>query len=314
MDPLTHGLIGIGLTVFTGERFSIGNPLHMGAFLGALAPDFDIVLQLFGDISYLKHHRGFSHSIPGVVLFSGLLSLMIWGLYSGVFISIFLWTLLGAFSHIIMDLFNSYGAKLLWPYSRKNHTFNLLVLADPVVIGLFAVSILWPGPLREKGIITLLVLFCYLSLRFLFRQWVIRRIKLIYKDTDLDQVIVMPAMVSIWNWTFLIESKDQYIIGEYKFFNAKLGEKRVLFKTAVNEVVEKAERSKLGRLFCAFTPYFHMNHTIEDGKHVVHFCDLRYFFKEDFLHNATITFDEAHNIIEAVFQPYSKKKKIEISG
>ncbi|MCL4439674.1 MAG: metal-dependent hydrolase, partial [Firmicutes bacterium] len=78
MDPLTHALVGMGVAALTGEKLSLASPLHLGAVLGALAPDLDIVLQLCGDIPYLTHHRGSSHSIPGVLFSSTVIAFALW--------------------------------------------------------------------------------------------------------------------------------------------------------------------------------------------------------------------------------------------
>lgn len=64
MDPITHGVVGLAIAAFTGETVSIASPYAMGSLLGAVIPDADIIMQVKGDYSYLKNHRGMSHSIP----------------------------------------------------------------------------------------------------------------------------------------------------------------------------------------------------------------------------------------------------------
>lgn len=312
MDPFTHALVGIGLTYLTGEKFSFANPVHIGTVLGALAPDLDIVLQFFGDLPYLKHHRGVSHSLPAIILESAVIALILWSFLPVNLSLVFLWSFLGAVSHIIMDIFNSYGAKPLWPFSNKQFTLNLLILADPVIIGLFGLSLLGRSLPGVTGKIVLLCFSIYIFIRYLMRKRAVKKLSLYYKKFNTPQIVVMPAMASIWKWSFLVETAEIVIVGEYNFFTAGIVEKKLLNKVPATEITQKAYQSKLGKLFRSFTPYFHICHTQEDGKHVVRFCDLRYFFREEFLHNATVIFDETHDIIEAVFQPYSKKRKIRI--
>ena len=60
MDPLTHALAGVLTASFSGEPMSITNPILLGALLGSMAPDLDIVYQTKGDVAYLKNHRGFN--------------------------------------------------------------------------------------------------------------------------------------------------------------------------------------------------------------------------------------------------------------
>ncbi|MHB9095176.1 MAG: metal-dependent hydrolase [Eubacteriales bacterium] len=313
MDPLTHALVGMGVAALTGEKLSLANPLHLGAVLGALAPDLDIVLQLCGDIPYLTHHRGSSHSIPGVLFSSTVIAFALW-LVMGVSQPgiIFLWTILGAVSHLLLDILNSYGAKILWPFSQKKYTLNLLVLADPIIIIIFAGVVFWPGMPGGVAKTAFWLALAYLGIRFSMRLKVHRLLWRKYADKGAKRVVVMPAMISLWNWSFFVETPDNYIIGEVRCFSLSPGVKKVLNKYPKNTLIKKALNSKLGHIFQNFTPYFHIYHCMEDGKQVVKFCDLRYFFREEFMHNATVVFDETQTIIEAVFQPYNRHRKIRV--
>ncbi len=315
MDPLTHALVGVGVAALTGDKLSLTNPLHLGAVLGALAPDLDIILQLYGDMPYLTHHRGSTHSIPGALLTSAVIAAVLWLGWGGRHLSlIFLWTVLGAVSHLLLDVLNSYGAKILWPFSHKRYSLNLLVLADPVMIALFAGVILWPG---MSGLVASTVFWAalsYLGLRFYLRWNVYRLLARKYASEGIQRIVVMPALVSLWNWSFVVETADTYIVGEVRCFSFHLGIKKVLDKVPKNTFIRKALQSKLGRVFQNFTPYFHIYDCLEDGRHVVRFCDLRYFYREDFLHHGTVVFDETQNIVEAMFQPYNKNRKIRIPG
>lgn len=64
----------------------------------------------------ISHHRGFTHSLLGVVLFIGIL-------YSGVYktghTSIFLGGMIGYLSHLTADFFTSSGIELFYPYYKN---------------------------------------------------------------------------------------------------------------------------------------------------------------------------------------------------
>jgi len=315
MDPLTHALVGLGVAALSGDELSLASPLQLGAVLGALAPDIDIVFQLYGDVPYLTHHRGSSHSIIAVVGTSAIIAVGLWLIMGGSPLGeIFVWTLLGALSHILLDLLNSYGAKILWPFSRKRYTLNLMVLADPVIIILFTGVIFWPGMPDTIAKITFWLALAYIIIRFYLRQRIYRMLWQRFRDRGAGKLVVMPAFISLWNWSFLIETEESFIVGEVRCFSLNPGIKKILAKCPPNELVKKAMKSKLGQVFQNFTPYYHISHYLEEGRHVVRFCDLRYYFREDFMHNATVIFDETQNIIDAVFQPYSKSRKIRIMG
>ena len=75
MDPVTHGLVGAAVAVLSGAEVSFTNPFLIATTLGAVSPDLDIVYQSRGHYTYLKNHRGLSHSIPGLAFFASLIGI-----------------------------------------------------------------------------------------------------------------------------------------------------------------------------------------------------------------------------------------------
>lgn len=314
MDPITHLLVGLGVAGLSGGKLALMNPVQLGAMLGSLVPDFDIVMQLKGDMTYLKHHRGSSHSIPGIAFSSLVIAAGLALLFPGSPVwNVFLWTFLGSVSHIFLDLLNSYGAQVLWPFSRKMYAVGLLVLADPVIILMFVVELLWfrvPGDVAAGAFWLLPV---YLGFRYYMRQRVRRYLVFKYRRKNPQRIVVLPAMVSLWKWSFLIETSHNYIVGEIRFLSWRQEIRKILAKCTKNSVVQTALQSKLGRQFQNFTPYFHVAHHREEDRHVVCFSDLRYFVREDFLHHATVVLNGEKELTEAVFQPYSRKRKVKVA-
>lgn len=314
MDPVTHVLVGVGVAGLSGGKLSLLNPVHLGAMLGSLAPDLDIIMQLKGDMTYLRHHRGSSHSIPGITASSLVIAAILALAFPGTPLwPVFLWTFLGSVSHIFLDILNSYGVQIFWPLSRKMYSVSLLVLADPVIILLFAGIIFWPGVPRAVSAGAFWLMLIYLAARYYMRCRVHRYLTYKHRRKNLRRVVVLPAMMSLWNWSFLIETSHNYIVGEIRYFSWQEEVRKILVKCSKNSVVHKALQSKLGQLFQNFTPYFHVSHHREDDRHVVCFSDLRYFFREDFLHHATVVLNGEYELTEAVFQPYSKERKIKVA-
>lgn len=314
MDPVTHVLVGAGVAGLSGGKLSLLNPVHLGAMLGSLAPDFDIIMQLKGDMTYLKHHRGASHSLLGIAASSLVIAAALTLVFPGTPLwPVLLWTFLGSASHILLDILNSYGAQVFWPFSRKMYTVGLLVLADPVIMLLFTGVLLWFRVPREVATGAFWLMLVYLGVRYYMRQRVHRYLSGKYRRKNLRRVVVLPAMMSLWNWSFLIETSHNYIVGEIRYFSWQEKVRKILAKCARNSVVQTALQSKAGQWFQNFTPYFHISHHREDDRHVVCFSDLRYFFREDFLHHATVVLNGEYELTEAVFQPYSKERKFYVA-
>lgn len=67
MDNLTHSLIGVATAcVFPAKRPAFKKALLLTAVVGNNIPDIDIVLNLWGRLEGLVHHRGYTHSIGSI--------------------------------------------------------------------------------------------------------------------------------------------------------------------------------------------------------------------------------------------------------
>lgn len=313
MDPLTHGLAGTLVASFSGQEFAISNPAVVASILGSLAPDADILFQLKGDMVYLKHHRGFSHSVAGMLVGAFLLTAFLQFFLAGSSWSIFFWSLMGITSHIVMDLFNSYGVQLLWPFSKKRFGIGLLIIFDPILAGIMGLSLICYRLGWLYRSFTLLMLAGYLS----FRWWTSRKIYRIllkrYCSGDV-KILVTPSLASLWSWHFLVETRAKVMVGEVNFFSWATKIKRRFKKQMHHPVVLAAMNSKLGKVFQDFTPNFHVFYRRMRNGYLVKFVDLRYLLKEEFLHTATGILDQDHQLKQGVFHPYSKERKVKIPG
>ncbi|MEW6622525.1 MAG: metal-dependent hydrolase [Bacillota bacterium] len=313
MDPLTHVLAGALTASFSGNHMSLSDPVFLGAVLGSLAPDLDILYQTRGDMAYLKNHRGFSHSFIGVagisVAVAGVLTLLFPG---AAFLTVFLWTLAGTLSHIFLDVLNSYGAQILWPLSRKKFSLGILTIFDPIIICLMVISLagqtVFP-PIREIGTVGILI---YL----LFRVYMLVKTRFVIKKKfpGTKKIIVLPSVISIWNWHFLLENHNKILVGEVRFLSWALKIRRSFRKQINHPVVQAAVNSKLGKLFQEFTPIFHVGFQSKEHGHLVNFIDLRYFMRDDFLHHATGIVNNDYQLMEGIFHPYNKNRQVKIAG
>src|SRR5690554_3913753 len=194
MDPVTHGMVGLAIASISGEP--IIGAVSIGATLGAMSPDLDIVMQFKGHLSYLKNHRGISHSIPFLVGISLIISAILsWIFPDTAYSQILLWTFLGALSHSLLDILNSYGAQLFWPFSKKRFSGSLLLSYDPMIIILSLYLLLSS---EGKGTIALkagLVFLIYLSIRMILRHNIYdSMIKEFGKDIQIKNVKLLPCM------------------------------------------------------------------------------------------------------------------------
>ena len=312
MDPLTHAVIGMMIGSTAGGT-SIANGAVVASTLGAVMPDLDIVAAFWGDHAFLKQHRCYSHSIPGLAVISaGLAAALVPFYHEAGFATLVFWAFLGAFSHSLMDMFNSYGVKILWPFSPRKWTFSLLMIFDPVIFALavlitFADQDAFYRPVAAGAILL------YLLVRFLMRQWayylVKKRLARRYPGV---RVIVLPSMRYFFKWDFIARLPQKDLVGTVNLVRRRFRIVRRL-KCANEKMVKFLSESALGKLFHDFTPFCHINCEVVGDNLVGRFIDLRYFSGGNFLHNGTIVMDRDLKVKEAVFQPFNKSRRRDLN-
>jgi len=306
MDPITHGLIGIALSTLSGHAMQLNDPVFLGCTLGAMLPDLDIIAHVKGRLNYLLKHRGASHSL---IALTG----MALGLSSGLYLlfpttswmTVFSWTLIGTMSHGIMDLLNSYGAELLWPFSRKKITVDMIMLTDPVVLGSFLasfiISLKTPNLAEISSLTALLFSALYLGYRHLGQRKTLDRLMGIYHMNKRDQVKVLPAMFHPFTWNFILFQENFVRFGIIRNQTPLIC--RVLPKfDEDNPSVLNALEGNLAEIFSQFTPYYHViAHFLEAEECNVEFLDLRYWAKGDFLYSGKVILNEDGEISQEIF-------------
>ncbi|MBM4015386.1 MAG: metal-dependent hydrolase [Planctomycetes bacterium] len=145
MDNLTHTLCGAVLAKTPLGRMT---PLAPAALLlGANLPDADVVVTLFGadeaarKAAYLLHHRGITHSLPGIVVQALLLALAIRWIErrelarrdsaAPPFRAHLLPALCGLLTHPLLDWLNNYGVRPFLPFSGWRTYADLVFIVDP---------------------------------------------------------------------------------------------------------------------------------------------------------------------------------------
>lgn len=313
MDPITHAVVGLSIAVLAGEPLAVSNPAILGCVAGAVIPDGDIIMQLKGDYVYLKNHRGASHSIPMMFLYAGAITGLLWLLFGNIALwKVFLFSLAGCFSHIALDITNSYGAQILWPLNKKRITVDLLLIYDPMLI-IVCLTVILP---YTRNIIppymAALAFAGYLMLRHMMKK-LARDIA--YKNMeDRYQPVhfrIMPSMIGLIKWHFVLSTGKEKVIGEVNLFPRRFNlidiKKNIdqnLYKLAIN--------TPIARFFSQFTPIFHIDCEKKEEGYVFRFIDLRYYIARDFLHHATAVINRDLEVVTSLFHPYTKKKNVEV--
>lgn len=142
MDTVTTTLAGT-LIAQAGFRQRMGRVATVALTVSAAVPDLDAVPRL-GDMAYyLSHHRGITHSFVGGLILALLLAAIFYRFSSykhyGRLVGI---CYLGILSHIVLDLFTSYGTRILLPFSSQRIAWDSLFIIDIFVSGIIIGGIL----------------------------------------------------------------------------------------------------------------------------------------------------------------------------
>ncbi len=302
MDPFTHAAVGIGIAALSGQPASPNNPIYCAAVMGAMAPDIDVISLLKSKMALIKYHRGPTHSLVGLLFVSTIVAGLIYVDFGGAAWTYFLWALAGGLTHVFLDYLNSYGVQVLWPFSNRRWSGNLLMLFDPLMT-LFFVPVIWYfyAP-QGKAVMAFMLMAAYLLL-----CWQIRRQARLFlaKEYNLHpagyNIAVIPAKKTIISWDFFIEGSREMLVGTLNLFNGKINPSRSLDRKAVNPFVRKALHTNLGKFFKQFTSYYHVSYWHEKGKHFVKLIDLRFKHESDFAYKVLFVLDEHMHVEEAYF-------------
>lgn len=145
MDNISHSLVGLAAAdALTQGRFAhLKKPALVLSVIANNFPDLDSLYTPFfsGDLGYLLHHRGHTHTILGLVP----QALLILGIFffgrrwqrntktaadkfflAGI-------VALGLVLHIFLDYWNIYGVHPFWPWNNRWYTLDAIFILEPLI-------------------------------------------------------------------------------------------------------------------------------------------------------------------------------------
>lgn len=234
MDTLTHALSGALLARATAGIEKPPLPVARRVTVGALVaafPDLDVVASWISPLAYLYHHRGVTHSLVMLPLWTILLSLLFallwrkgpgWKTYVPV-------VALSLAVHIAGDWITNFGTMIFAPLSDFRHglgtTFIIDLWFSGIIIAGLVASLIWRGS-RKPAVAGLAVLAAYVVLQYALLQQAVAFGEQYAREQGLREVRVtaLPRPVSPLNWMVIVESSEGY---RYSHINLLRREPRV---------------------------------------------------------------------------------------
>jgi len=152
MEPVTHALTSIALGRAGLNKITrAATPMLL---VSGLIADVDWVTRLGGASAFLRGHRTVTHSLVGTAAIVAAVAAASWfagrkypkfavGILPALIICA-----IGAGAHLLLDLLNGYGVKLLWPFSPKWYAWDLADSVDSWILFFLLVGLLIPELFR----------------------------------------------------------------------------------------------------------------------------------------------------------------------
>jgi len=227
VDTLTHALASYTLmrAAFPRAPRAVW-PVVIVAGIGA---DVDGFSAAFGPAAYLTWHLTLTHSLVAAVFFAALCALIYRVLapeslrtrFSPA--AVLLLTLIAGCLHLAMDVCQSDGVSLLWPFGARRISADWLPTLDPVILAFLIAAILLPELLRlvsaEIGardkkprgqtgaIIGLSLVLLYVGARAIFHSNAVGALESVsYRGELPRRVAAYPVSTSFLTWNGVVET------------------------------------------------------------------------------------------------------------
>ncbi|MUT67569.1 metal-dependent hydrolase [Paenibacillus sp. NEAU-GSW1] len=286
MDTGTHLVMGIGLAgLATVDPVVASNPaIHMavliGTVVGSQAPDFDTFLRLKGNASYIRNHRGISHSLPAIAIWTALITGILQLIYRGSlpWLHIGSWVLLAVCVHVFTDLFNAYGTQAMRPFTDKWISWNIIHIFDPFIFATHLIAIgLWAiGAWNPAGIF--IVLYACTAVYFIWRTIAqratlrsVQRLDQQHLPSDIN--IVIPT-ISLDGWNVVKRAADgSFFVGDLRKGKLRWHDQVIC---SDHPAVAKSRNDPAIRSFLYFTKFACADVKEHNWGYEVRWSDVRY--------------------------------------
>ena len=279
--------------------------------LAAEAPDLDVLGEFKSRVFGFAHHRGFTHSFLGIALVSAVvvgLMYVVWRL-RGRKISdpnlpprwglLFGFAYLAGLSHILLDFTNNYGVRPFWPFSEKWYSWDIVFIADPIILVLLIAGLLLPMFFsfidREIGVrrqqpagrwgatLALLGVIALWGVRDFEHRHAVNALQArTYESANSVRASAFPLWSSPFRWVGVVETQNFFATMMVDSITPEVdpnGEMQIIYKPEETPVTLAAKRSYLGRVYLDWAQYpLTETEPLASGEqgYIVRFKDLRF--------------------------------------
>jgi inner membrane protein len=294
MDNLAHTLAGLAIAEAGLRRKTAFGATTLG--IAANLPDIDAAIYFFGDgVDALAFRRGWTHGILAMLLLPLLLALCMRGVSrlrrNGPDSQPASWrwlialSAIGVWSHPLLDLLNTYGVRLLMPFSDRWFYGDALFIIDPWLWLILLAGIVmsrWRGRTHGREIAhparaAIAVLIVYIAVMAASSRIGRDIVERQAHGEHADRVMVSPVPLTPFRRRVVRDLRDRYQIGELTLgTSARYRATAELPSGQDTEFAAAAARTREGSAFLSWSrfPRF-FPEPDDDGAHV-RISDMRY--------------------------------------
>ena len=280
MDNLTHTLTAVALSHAGLNRKTRFATLTLIA--GANLPDIDVVTWVQGTATYLRYHRGITHSLLGIAVLGVAVGLAAdaWGKRAGPnkqgLTANATWLiacgLAGTASHLLLDFTNAYGVRPFLPFNGKWVAWDIMFIADPGVLALLAAGLGFPALLRliseEVGagkpayrtgsILALAAVVLVWGLRDVAHRRAVTQLDSIqFAQENPQRIGAFPSPANPFSWTGVAETDSAFYVVTVSALDdhVQTSDAKVFRKPAVSPALEAGMNTRTGETFLDFARF-----------------------------------------------------------
>ncbi len=290
MDPITHTMTGAALARVGLDRWSPRAAATL--MLAANAPDIDIVSVWLGGYASIAIRRGWTHgpiamlllpfAVAGVVLAWDRVARRRAPSRPPVDAR---WTLLlaaiGVCSHPMLDWLNTYGIRLLMPFSGRWFYGDAVFIVDPWLLGLLALTLLLSRrgsgrpAVRVAGATALLYVVTMVALSPVAEHRTLQQAR-VQGDADAVEVMYQPLPATPHRAAVIVVTPTTYRMGSFEWFRSpqvELDDAVLARGDWSSPAVQRARLDPAARDFLTWSRYPYVR---EEADGAVFFGDARF--------------------------------------
>lgn len=297
MDPITHALSGMVIHQLGFKRRAA---LFVLIF-SAIAPDLDYITRFWGTDIFLRYHRGITHGIFALFVFP-LIMAFIFRRKGGFFYYYFI-SFLGYGIHLLLDLTNQYGTRILSPLDWSQYSLDLTFIIDPYITVGLLLSIIMGRVNKHRAILVAVCSVILLAGYIGGRAYLQKEVRLFLKTkVDANIYKIYPLPNDFLRWWFITGSGNEINTGFADLFTQKVCIHDKYKLNNNDPAVLESKKNRVVQNFLYFAKYPYAEVKREHNKIIVTWKELTYSFLAGERFFARVVMDKNGKVVESYFK------------